>query len=47
LLGSLKANSLLKIKLPEPERMDSLKGAKLLKADGSSVEVDNALQGKV
>ena len=28
-------------------RMDSLKGAKLLKADGSSVEADNALQGKV
>ena len=27
--------------------MDSLKGAKLLKADGSSVEADNALQGKV
>ena len=27
--------------------MDSLKGAKLLKADGSSVDADTALQGKV
>merc|ERR1712227_847361 len=27
-------------------RMDSLKGAKLVKADGSSVEADSALEGK-
>jgi len=27
--------------------MDSLKGAKLVKADGSSVEADAALAGKV
>jgi len=27
--------------------MDSLKGAKLIKADGSSVEADSALAGKV
>ena len=28
-------------------RMDSLKGVKLIKADGSSVEADSALEGKV
>ena len=27
--------------------MDSLKGAKLVKSDGSSVEADSALEGKV
>ena len=27
--------------------MDSLKGVKLIKADGSSVEADSALEGKV
>ena len=27
--------------------MDSLKGAKLFKADGSAVDADTALQGKV